>query len=108
MYTITSFLSEIAYMLDIARESALKTQIMYRANLSFAQLNKYLTLSLELNLLKAVMNPKKTIYETTNKGLRYLQSYREIRELVKRGKGNNVKDDNSLHLVKRGTRVILP
>jgi len=99
----------IAEILVVAKEGALKTQIMYRVNLSFAQLKEYLSLLLNLNLLKAVKMSEKTIYKTTRKGLRYLQSYREIRELLKeeKGKENNRKDANSLHLVKRGTRVIL-
>ena len=97
----------IAEILVVAKERALKTQIMYKANLSFAQLKEYLSLLLNLNLLKAVKMSEKTIYETTDKGLRYLQSYREIRELLTKGKENNRKDANSLHLVKRGTRVLL-
>jgi len=99
----------IAEILVVAKEGALKTQIMYKANLSFAQLKEYLSLLLNLNLLKAVKMSDKTIYKTTHKGLRYLLSYREIRELLKeeKGKENNKKDANSLHLVKRGTRIIL-
>ena len=97
----------MAEVLVIARKEALKTWIMYRANLSFSQLNEYLTLLLDLNLLKAVKISQKTMYKTTDKGLRYLQSYREIRELLKKGKGNNKKEANSLYLVKRGTRFIL-
>lgn len=97
----------IAEILFVAKERALKTQIMYKANLSFAQLNEYLSLLLNLNLLKAVKASEKTIYETTDKGLRYLQGFKEIRELLTRGKENDRKDANSLHLVKRGTRVLL-
>ena len=97
----------IAEILAVAKERTLKTQIMYKANLSFAQLNEYLSLLLNLNLLKAVKTSEKTIYKTTHKGLRYLQSYREIRELLTKGNEKNRKDANSLHLVKRGTRVIL-
>lgn len=32
----------MAEILDITREETLKTQVMYRANLSFTQLNNYL------------------------------------------------------------------
>jgi len=98
----------MAEILGVAREGTLKTQIMYQANLSFAQLNEYLSLLLELNLLETVVANGKTIYKTTEKGLRYLESYREIRELLKRenGKGNNGKEANSLYLIKRGSQVI--
>ena len=98
-------LSIMAEFLDVARERVHKTRIMYQANLSFAQLNEYLTLLIDLNLLEAVKTPKRTFYKTTEKGLRFLQSHREIMELL--GKENNLKDTNSLHLIKRGTKVIL-
>ena len=100
-------LSIIAEILDKAREGVLKTRIMYKANLSFAQINEYLSLILDLDLLEVVKNPEKIIYKTTNRGLQYLQGYKEIRELLTNGKQNNLKDVNSLHLVKRGTRVVL-
>jgi predicted transcriptional regulator len=100
-------LSIIAEILDKAREGVLKTRIMYKANLSFAQINEYLSLIVDLDLLEVVKNPEKTIYKTTNRGLEYLQGYKEIRELLTNGKENDLKDVSSLHLVKRGTRVIL-
>ncbi len=96
----------MAEILNVATEGALKTQIMYRANLSFAQLNEYLSLLLDLSLLETAETPERSIYKTTDKGLRYLQSYREIRELLKKEKGNNGKEANSLYLVKRGSQVI--
>ncbi|MFB0523349.1 MAG: winged helix-turn-helix domain-containing protein [Candidatus Bathyarchaeia archaeon] len=100
-------LSIIAEILDKAREGVLKTRIMYKANLSFAQINEYLSLIVDLDLLEVAKNPEKTIYKTTHRGLQYLQGYKEIRELLTNGKENDLKDVNSLHLVKRGTRVIL-
>jgi predicted transcriptional regulator len=97
----------IAEILNIAGEGSLKTQIMYRANLSFAQLNEYLSLLLDLSLLEVGERRGKTIYKTTGKGLRYLQGYREISELLKEEQeGNNTNDANSLRLVKRGSQVI--
>jgi len=96
----------MAEILEVAREGTLKTQIMYRANLSFAQLNEYLSLLLELDLLEAVETNEKILYKTTDRGLRYLQNYREIRELLKKEKENNKKDVNSLYLIKRGSQVI--
>ena len=72
----------MAEILEVARDGVLKTQIMYRANLSFAQLNEYLSLLSDLNLLEAANTSKRTIYKTTEKGLRYLQSYIEIRKML--------------------------
>jgi len=79
----------IAEILEIAKDGALKTPIMYKANLGFAQLNEYLSLLLGIRLLEAVINDGKTVYKTTLKGLRYLQSYMEIRGLLrKEGEGS--------------------
>ena len=100
-------LSIMAEILAIAKESSLKTQIMYKANLSFTQLNECLSILLDFNLLKTIEASEKTIYRTTDKGLRYLQIYKEIRELLRKAEGNSAKEANSLYLAKRGTRVVL-
>jgi len=72
----------IAEILEIAREGTLKTQIMYRANLSFTQLNQYLKLLTEIKLLEKVKKNDKSIYLTTEKGMKFLQNYREISQLL--------------------------
>ena len=100
----------MAEILEVAIDGALKIQVMYRANLSFAQLNEYLKLMLELKLLESVKNTERILYKTTSKGVRYLQSYREIRDLLKRERGNtdagNGNGGNGVYLVKRGSQVI--
>ncbi len=84
-------LSIIAEVLDVARRGSGKTKIMYRASLSFSQISDYLPLLLDVNLLEAIGNPKRRSYKTTKKGLRYLQCYMEIGELLKKGKENNTR-----------------
>jgi predicted transcriptional regulator len=102
----------MAEILEVAIDGALKTQVMYRANLSFAQLNEYLRLMMDLRLLESVKNTERTLYKTTAKGVRYLQSYREIRDLLKRERGgggsepSNGNGGNGVYLVKRGSQVI--
>ena len=100
----------MAEILEVAIDGALKTQVMYRANLSFAQLNEYLKLMLELKLLETVKNSERTTYKTTSKGVRYLQSYRELRDLLKKERGSNEAGNgnggNGVYLVKRGSQVI--
>ena len=85
----------IAEILEIAREGTLKTQVMYRANLSFTQLNDYLRFMLRISLLDKVSENNKDIYQATVKGMDFLQRYREIVELLKteedNDKNNNVK-----------------
>ena len=97
----------MAEILEVTTEGVLKTQVMYKANLSFAQLNEYLKLLLDLKLIDTYNSNEKTYYKTTPKGLRYLQGYREIRELLRKEKEHNSKTGNStLYLVKRGSQVI--
>jgi len=82
----------IAEILEIAKEGVLKTQIMYRANLSFTQLNDYLKFMEKMNLIGRKVENGKEFYKATPKGLEFLQRYREITELLKTGNNkNNVK-----------------
>jgi predicted transcriptional regulator len=72
----------ISEVLTIAKDGSLKTQIMYRANLSFAQLNEYLSFLMKIKLLKVVTENERMIYKTTTKGLKYLQNYGKITSLL--------------------------
>ncbi len=74
----------IAEILTIAKEGRLKTQIMYRANLSFAQLNDYLSFLTRMDLLQVQKENRKSIYSTTIKGDRYLEKYKDIANLLGR------------------------
>ncbi len=78
----------IAEILTIAKEGSLKTQIMYRANLSFAQLNEYLSFLTKMYLLEIHNENGKQIYRITTKGNKYLEKYKDITNLL----GNNEKD----------------
>jgi predicted transcriptional regulator len=73
----------IAEVLEIAKHGVLKTQIMYRANLSFTQLCDYLNFMLKNALLEKVLLNNKEVYKATKKGMIFLQSYREITGLLK-------------------------
>ncbi|MGD8546155.1 MAG: winged helix-turn-helix domain-containing protein, partial [Candidatus Bathyarchaeota archaeon] len=52
----------MAEILEIAADGALKTQIMYKANLSFTQLNNYLEFMQEIDVMKKVKENNKDIY----------------------------------------------
>jgi predicted transcriptional regulator len=84
----------IAEVLEIAKNGSLKTQIMYQANLSFAQLNNYLSFLLEVGLLKETSEEGKTVYRTTKKAVKFLRNYYKIRDLLRgkseRGEKNNL------------------
>jgi len=99
----------IAEILEIAREGTLKTQIMYRANLSFTQLNDYLRFMLKIDLLRKVLQNDKEMYKTTAKGIDFLQRYHEITELLKSDEEANGKNDIKIpppHLLKRSQNLI--
>ena len=76
-------------MLEITKEGTLKTQIMYRANLSYTQLNDYLAFLLESNLVIQTYIAEKEVYKITQKGLDFLQTHRELVKLI--GKCSNKK-----------------
>ena len=78
-------LSEI---LTIAKGGCLKTQIMYRANLSFAQLNEYLSFLIKMDLLKVKNENGKSTYGTTAKGEKYLEKYKDLANFLGNNEGN--------------------
>ncbi len=65
-------------ILHIARTGALKTQIMYRANLSFAQVTEYLNLLTTTKLLRKSLRREKETFEATQKGMDFLKKQQEI------------------------------
>ena len=76
--------SSIEVIADMLRlGEAGKTEIMYSANMSYAQLQKYLKFLLDLNLIDKVTlgNPMVT-YRITKKGLRLLRSIDSILEIL--------------------------
>lgn len=82
----------IAQILELTRDGILKTQIMYRANLSFTQVNEHLNFMLRINLLERFTEDGKEFYRATEKGLIFLQRYREINELLKADDFNDKND----------------
>lgn len=94
----------VAEILEIAKGGTLKTQVMYRANLSFTQLNNYLQFMLKISLLEKVEVNNKDVYKATDKGLNFLQRYREINELLRTEEENNGKNHVKIppsHLLKK-------
>ncbi len=76
--------SSIEVIADMLRlGEAGKTEIMYSANMSYHQLQKYLSFLLELGLIHKVTvgNPVVT-YRVTRKGLRLLRNIDSILEML--------------------------
>ncbi|AIF83335.1 putative transcriptional regulator [Candidatus Nitrososphaera evergladensis SR1] len=64
-----------AEILDAAKDGQLKTRIMYESHTSVKQLNPYLDLLIESELLEYL--PEERIYRTTEKGNRFLDGYQK-------------------------------
>jgi len=91
----------MAEILGIAKNGSLKTQIMYKANLSFAQLNEYLSFLLDTKLIASITQNGKTFYKVTSKGMRYLRNYAKIRDLLKPWDGHKL-ENNPLFYIRDG------
>ncbi len=67
-------------ILEVANGDAIKTRIMYKAFLSYAQLKEYLAVLIENNLLEYLEGSQS--YKTTEKGFNFLKMHNEIGELL--------------------------
>jgi predicted transcriptional regulator len=68
----------ISKILDICREGAHKTKIVYQANLNFRTVNPYIDLLTKNGLIDAKTDSKIVVYETTAKGLKILDNFKQI------------------------------
>ncbi len=84
-----SRLTIMAEILDVARKGTVKTQIMCRADLSFTQLKGYISFLREVNLLKVNTENGKTIYVRTPKAVEYLETFAQIKSLMKKNSGQD-------------------
>lgn len=77
----------MAKVLRVARRADSKTHIMYKANLSYRQLAKYLDLLLAGGLLEVVAAERHSrvteIFATTDQGLSFLKAYRRLEEIAR-------------------------
>jgi predicted transcriptional regulator len=71
----------VASVLETANSGAKKTQIMYRAFLSHAQLQKLVSLLVENGLLE--YDERMQTFKTTDKGFKFLTIYREMDQVLK-------------------------
>ena len=69
-----------AMILDTANRETTKTKIMYNAYLSYNQVNEYISILIENNLLEYIEGAR--TFRTTEKGLNFLKMHNEIGELL--------------------------
>ena len=83
-------LAIMAEIMNISKNGALKTQIMYRANLSFAQLNDYLKFLTETKLLEKTASNGKEVFKATQKGKEFLDRHNQVMDLLNEERANRV------------------
>lgn len=75
----------IVEILKTARSGKIKTHIMYKAKLSYAQINEYLPLLVNKGFLEpfTVKHRKvhKKLYRTTEKGVKLLENFESVAKL---------------------------
>jgi len=71
-------LETIAVILQSAVEPKIKTELMYDARLAFSGLQRNLNFLVDLGLLENNAG----LFKTTGKGLRFLQMYRRVAEML--------------------------
>ncbi len=73
----------IADMLKVGENGAGKTRIMYNANLSYSQIQKYLSFLMKQGFIDKVQvgNPSVT-YQVTENGLKLLELINNIQEML--------------------------
>ena len=69
----------ISQILEICKNGASKTKIVYQANLNFNTVNPYLNLLIKNDLIR-VNEGRAILYETTPKGIRLLESIKQIND----------------------------
>ena len=77
----------VAMILEAANGEETKTKIMYFAFLSYNQLNEYLSILIENNLIEYLDGTK--TFKTTEKGLNLLKIHNEMAELLQTTFKNN-------------------
>ena len=68
----------IGEILSLAKDGTKKTRILYQTNLSYTQLQCYLSYLLESNILEIQNNNSVKIYKTTEKGLRIMSNLEKV------------------------------
>ncbi len=75
----------VAEILKTARGGKIKTHIMYKAKLSYSQINEYLNLLIKKGFLENMAIKRKrqiiTMYKTTKKGIEFLDHIESINKL---------------------------
>jgi predicted transcriptional regulator len=81
----------MAEIVDISKKGTTKTDIMFKANLSFSQLNQYLTLLTQANFLEKFLINRKEIFKATPKGYEFMERQYQVINFINANRRNSVK-----------------
>ena len=70
----------VVAILEIASQGTTKTRIMYKAYLSYSQLNQYMSFLIENKLIERKLGSE--LYTLTEKGRRLLHVYKELADMI--------------------------
>jgi predicted transcriptional regulator len=86
----------VANLLQIAKTGALKTHLMYRANLSYLMVTEYLGYLRRSGLIEETIDEEGVtkIYRTSPKGLKYLQVYDSLQSIAELDASGTEKTDS--------------
>jgi len=70
----------VSMILEIASQGTSKTKIMYKAYLSYSQLNRYLSFLIEDKLIEYKLGLE--LYTLTEKGERLLHMYKDLDNMI--------------------------
>lgn len=68
-------------ILNLARTPIKRTQILYRANINFYQLTRYLDLLIKVGMIEEKDSPTRN-YRTTEKGLEFIKMFEPKAEII--------------------------
>jgi predicted transcriptional regulator len=89
----------IADMLRVGENGAGKTEIMYSANMSYSQIQKYLDYLVRQGFVNKVnMDNTLVAYQVTDSGLKLLKAIDTLMEMLGPGRGEKVKIDDSVKI----------
>jgi predicted transcriptional regulator len=83
----------IAMLLQAASRGATKTRLMYSAYISYSQLKEYLDFLQAKELIQHEDGGQ--LYKLTNNGVRFLQAYQDISDLI------NLEDNRKLQYLRQ-------
>ena len=93
---------EVMYqILSLCRTFQPKTYIMFKCNLSYELLQKYLEILVDGNLLEIVRKGKdREYYRTTDCGERFINEYEKLKSILEEAKReNNIRETRSVFTI---------